>query len=191
MKTNDTTDQKEKGQDNKSHPGAFLVLSGVLFATVCAVSAFLFFENMSLSGSIEANKAETLKYTSSIEKIKSDKKNIAAELVANNKSEIISTIKKNEAQKYVKEVLDTAKKYKLMFSGFAYENGKVSTAAVSVPETVLAGDDGVKKISAFIKDYRTATIGSGSIFNLSPILSISGHEQKRTFSIEFNVKDIK
>lgn len=159
----------------------------MLFAIVCAISAFLFFENMKLSASIEANRNETAKYADSIEKIKSDKKNIAAELVANNKSEIRNTIKTSEVQRYIDELVNVSRKYKMLFSGFSYENGKITTSAVSIPETVLAGEDGVKKISNLIRDYRT---GSGSIFNLSPVLSISGYEQKRTFSIEFNVANI-
>ncbi|MDD5376699.1 MAG: hypothetical protein PHH16_01140 [Candidatus Gracilibacteria bacterium] len=186
MKT--TMEQESKTPDKKSSKNTILVLSTTLFAIVCAISAFLFFENMRLSASIEANKNEIAEYTSSIEKIKSDKKVIAAELVANNKSDILGTIKASEAQRYIEELLNISKKYKMIFSGFSYENGKISTSAVSIPETVLVGDDGVKKISTFIKDYRT---GTGLLFRLSPVLSISGYEQKRTFSIEFNVDNVK
>lgn len=182
------TEQESQIPDRKPTQGAFLMLSATLFAIICAISAFLFFENMRLSASIEANKNEIAEYTSSIEKIKGDKKVIAAELVANNKSEIENTIKASEVQRYIDELLGVSKKYKMIFSGFSYENGKIATSAVSMPETVLSGDDGVKKISRLIKDYRTAT---GSLFQLAPVLSISGYEQKRTFSIEFNVGNTK
>lgn len=115
-----------------------LILSATLFAIVCAVSAFLFFENMRLSSVTEANKNELSEYTNSIAKLRNDKRLIASELVANNKSEILSSIKASEAQIYVDELLRISKKYKMMFSGFSYENGKITTSAVSVPETVLA-----------------------------------------------------
>lgn len=100
----------------KSNIDIFLVLSGTLFASICAASAFLFFENSSLSRAIEAGKNDITNYTIGIEKIKSDKNIIAAELVANNKSEILATIKKSEAQTYIKELEDISKKYKMMFS---------------------------------------------------------------------------
>lgn len=181
-----TIETQEEIQEptKKSSQDVFVILSMVIFAIVCAASAFLFFENIRISSAIESNKSEIAKYENSIEKIKSDKKMIAAELVANNKSEIDKTIQLSAVQKYITELQDVSKKYKMMFTGFAYENGKITTSAVSVPETVLAGDDGVKKISQMIKDYRTS---SGSLFQLAPILSISGYAQKRSFSIEFNV----
>ncbi len=116
----------------------FLILSGSLFALVCALSLFFFFENNSLSRAIDADKAEIAGYTSSIEKIKSDSNIIRAELVANNKSELVSMIKRSEAQRYITELRDIGMKYKMMFSGFSYANGKISTAAVSIPERVLA-----------------------------------------------------
>jgi hypothetical protein len=72
----------------------------------------------------------------------------------------------------------------MIFSWFSYENGKIQTSAISMPEKILVWEDGVNKISNLIKDYRT---GSGLLFQLSPILSISGYEQKRTFAIEFTV----
>lgn len=133
-----TMEQESQASDKKSSQGAFLMLSVTLFAIVCAISAFLFFENMKLSASIEANKNEIAEYTSSIEKIKSDRKVIAAELVANNKSEIQRAIKASEVQRYIDELLGVSKKYKMIFSGFSYENGKIATSAVSMPETVLS-----------------------------------------------------
>lgn len=185
MKTTITTEKMDQqNTDKKSGPGAPLILSVILFAIVCAISAFLFFENMRFSDSIEANKNDIATYTSNIEKIQSDRKNIAAELVSNNKSEILATIKANEAQVYITELLNISKKYKMIFSGLSYANGKITTSAVSIPETVLAGDDGVKKVSNLVRDYRT---GTGLLFRLAPVLSISGYEQKRTFSLEFNV----
>lgn len=187
MKTTEPVEQEKIEQqrlNKKPNQGTLLVSSVILFSIVCAISAFLFFENMRLSRSIESNQNEVMTYTSSIEKIKSDKKIIAAELVTNNKSAILETIKASEVQRYIDELLMVSKNYKLIFSGFSYQNGKISTSAVSMPETVLAGDDGVKKISQLVRDYRT---GTGLLFQLSPVLSVSGYEQKRTFSIEFNV----
>lgn len=179
---------EQKDLDKKSRLDALLILSATLFAIVCAISAFLFFENMRLSSSIEANKNEIAHYIRSIEKIKSDKKIIAAELVTGNKSAIQNAIKVSEVQTYINELQSISKKYKMIFSGFSYENGKIITSAVSIPETVLVGDDGVKKISHLVRDYRT---GTGYIFQLAPVLSISGYEQKRSFSLEFNVGDVK
>ena len=182
MKTTEAVEPQVS--DKKSGQNILFVLSVTLFVIVCSVSAFLFFENMRLSSSIEANKNEIATYENSIEKIKSDKKIIAAELVATNRADIATTVKMGEVQKYLSELLDISRKYKMMFSGFSYNNGKVATSAVSIPETVLSGDDGVKKISRLIKDYRT---GTGYLFQLSPLLSISGYEQKRVFSLEFNI----
>lgn len=185
MKT--MTEQELKVPEEKSTHNIFFILSITLFTIVCTISTFLFLQNSNLSSSIEASRNEITEYTNSIEKIKSDKKIIAAELIADNKSEILRTIKASEAQLYISELLDISKKYKMIFSGFSYENGKISTSAVSNAETILAGDDGITKISRFIKDYRT---GTGLLFQLSPVLSISGYEQKRNFSIEFNVNNV-
>ncbi|NCP77000.1 hypothetical protein GW819_02880 [Candidatus Gracilibacteria bacterium] len=188
MKTTESVELEQETEDKKSTPNTFFILSTTLFAIICAVSIFLFFENMSLNASIDANKNEIATYVSSINKIKSDKKVIAAELVTNNKSSILASIQMSDAQKYIDEVLTISRKYKLIFSGFSYANGKINTSAVSIPETVLFGDDGVKKVSNLVRDYRT---GTGLLFNLSPVLSISGYEQKRAFSLEFNVAGVK
>lgn len=181
-----TTELPQEELNKKQKKDIFLIFSVILFSIICAISAFLFFENMMLTSSIEANKAETVNYVNSIEKLKSDKKIIAAELVMNNKTEILDAIKRSEAQSHINELIDISRKYKIIFSGFSYENGKITTVATSIPETVLAKDDGVTKISHLVRDYRT---GTGYIFHLSPVLSISGYEQKRTFSLEFNVSN--
>jgi uncharacterized membrane protein len=186
--TTESIESQELELDTKKERNAFLIFSTVIFAIICAVSLFLFFENKSLSSSIEANNTEIVNYTNSIEKMKNDKKIMAAELVMSNKSEILNSIKRSEAQTYINELMDISRKYKMIFSGFSYENGKITTSAVAIPETVLAKDDGVTKISHLIRDYRT---GTGYIFQLSPVLSISGYEQKRSFSIEFNVGNTK
>ncbi|OIP54539.1 hypothetical protein AUK10_00660 [Candidatus Gracilibacteria bacterium CG2_30_37_12] len=182
---NTTTEQlAQQKSDKQSTQSMLLIASATLFAIICAISTFLFFENMRLTSAIEKAQADSSQYATSIEKIKSDKKIIAAELVTNNKSTILQDIKKNEAQTYISELISIARNYKMIFTGFSYENGKITTSATSIPETILAGDDGIRKISQFIGDYRT---GSGSIFQLAPVLTVSGHEQKRNFSIEFNV----
>lgn len=178
-------ESKEPGK--KANQNTMLVLSATLFAIVCAISAFLFFENMRLASSIEANKNEITEYTNSIRKIQSDRKIIASELVTNNKPTILGAIKTSEVQTYIDQLLSVSKKYKMIFSGFSYKNGKIATSAISMPETVLAWDDGVKKISNLVRDYRT---GTGSLFQLAPVLSISGYEQKRTFSLEFSVASV-
>lgn len=177
----------QQKSDKQSTQSILLITSTILLTVVCIISAFFFFENMRLSSSIERTKTDIIQYTNSIEKIKSDKKVIAAELVANNKSTILNTIKMNEAQTYISELMSVSKKYKMIFNGFSYENGNITTSAVAMTETNLVGDDGIKKISHFIGDYRT---GSGSIFQLSPVLSVSGNEQKRNFSVEFSVANI-
>ncbi len=182
---NTTTEQiAQQKSDKQSTQSILLITSATLFAIICAISTFLFFENMRLTSVIEKAQADSSQYTTSIEKIKSDKKVIAAELVTNNKTTILQYIKRSEAQVYITELTNIARKYKMIFTGFSYENGKVTTSAVSIPETILAGDDGIRKISQFIGDYRT---GSGSIFQLAPVLTVSGYEQKRNFSIEFSV----
>ena len=182
MKT--TTPNQEVVWENKSRPDILLIVSSVLFTAVCAISLFFFFTNMKLVDSIEANKSEIARYKTSIEKMKSDTNTIRAELIMSNKSNILEAIQKSAVQRYINELRDISTKYKMMFSGFSYSNGKITTAAVAIPEKVLAGEDGIKKISELIKDYRTQ---DSLLFKLAPVLSVSGYEQKRTFSIEFNV----
>ncbi len=63
---------------------------------------------------------------------------IKAELVKSNRDAIRSIIKTHEVQTYIAEVRDIATKYKMMFSGFSYANGKINTSALSIPEKVLA-----------------------------------------------------
>jgi hypothetical protein len=111
-----TITEEETGVNKKSNIDIFLLVSATLFAIICIASAFLYFESRNLSASIEINKSDIINYTNSIEKIRSDKNIIAAELVANNKSEIVRNIKANEAQVYIKELQDIAKKYKMIFS---------------------------------------------------------------------------
>jgi hypothetical protein len=99
---------------------------------------FFYFKNDQLAASIAANKAQILSYEQSIEKIQSNKKIIAAELVANNKPGILMAIKASAVQNYINELQDISKKYKLMFSGFSYEYGKISTSATASPERITA-----------------------------------------------------
>lgn len=182
---NTTTEQIAQEKSNKQSTQSILfIASAGIFLIISILSILLFLENVRLTSGIEKAQVDSAQYLANIEKIKSDKKIIAAELVTNNKSTIVQAIKKSEAQLYISELTNIARKYKMIFTGFSYENGKVTTSAVSIPETVLVGEDGIRKISQFIGDYRT---GSGSIFDLAPVLTVSGHEQKRNFSIEFNV----
>ncbi len=152
----ESEEQKKEQQtpDDKPAFDIMMVLSAIIFFIVRSISLFLFFASKSLSDSIEVNKNEIATYTSAIEKAKADNVNVRAELILNNKSAILATIEKNQAQTYIAELQNIAKKYKMIFSGFSYANGKISTSAVSIPETVLASDDGVTKISKLIKDYR-------------------------------------
>lgn len=176
--------EEQKNEETPTRPDAFLIASIMLFAIVCAISTFLFFDNTRLANSIEANQNETIGYINSIEKIKSSGNIAKAELVTANKPGILSIIQQHEAQRYITELRDISAKYKMMFSGFSYTNGKIATSAVAIPERVLVGEDGMKKISDFVRDYRT---GTGLLFQLAPVLSVSGYEQKRSFSIDFSV----
>lgn len=178
---------KEILSNKESRSGMFLMLSSILFILICVISLFLFFGNMFMTRTIEANKNEVAEYMSSIEKIKTDSNIVRAELVANNKDALVATIQKNKAQKYITELRNISAKYQMMFSWFSYSNGHITTAAVAVPERTLAWEDGIKKITNFIQDYRN---DNKFIFQLAPILSISGYEQRRMFSIEFNIAPI-
>ncbi|EKD29753.1 MAG: hypothetical protein ACD_78C00289G0001 [uncultured bacterium (gcode 4)] len=186
MKTLDVRVGKEDTEalEIKASGSTFLITSGIILAVVLALSTFLFLENNNLTRSIETSKSESERYDESIAKLKSDKKIIAAELVKTNQVDILKKIRAGEVQKYISELITLSRKYKINLSGFSYSNGKISTAATAIAETTRANDDAVKKISALVRDYRT---GSGLIFSLSPVTSVSGYEQKRLFGIDFTV----
>jgi len=186
MKTIDVRVGKESTEapEIKASGSTFLITSGIILAIVLALSTFLFLENNNLSRSIETAKSESERYDESIAKLKSDKKIIAAELVKTNQADIMKNIRAGEVQKYISELIALSRKYKINLSGFNYSNGKISTAATAIAETTLATDDAVKKISTLVRDYRT---GSGLLFSLSPVTSISGYEQKRLFGMDFTV----
>lgn len=186
MKTIDVRVGKESTEapETKASGSTFLITSGIILAVVLAVSTFLFLENNNLTRSIETAKTESEQYDTSIAKLKGDKKIIAAELVKTNQADMMNKIRAGEVQKYISELITLSRKYKINLSGFNYSNGKISTAATAIAETTLATDDGVKKISTLVRDYRT---GSGLIFSLGPVTNVSGYEQKRLFGLDFTV----
>lgn len=189
MKTIDVRVGKERMEapetnETQASGSTFLITSGIILAVVLALSTFLFLENNNLTRSIETAKTESERYDESIAKLKSDKKIIAAELVKTNQADIVKKIHAGEVQKYISEIIAISRKYKINFAGFSYSNGKISTSATAIAETTLATDDAAKKISTLVRDYRT---GSGLLFSLNPVTSISGQEQKRMFGIDFTV----
>lgn len=163
----------------------FLIPSMILLAIVCAISAFFYIENIRLNSSIKVNGDKSVDYTASIEKLKNDSRIKRADTVTANKDDIMASVRLSEAQRYIAEMINISRKYKIGFNGFSYQNGKISTTATALADATVASDDGVKKVTNFIRDYRTMT---GSLFILDPVTSVSGYEQKRDFPVGFTVK---
>ena len=187
MQTIDTrTEGKTPTAPGRQMVNVPLIVSGSLFALMLAMSIFLFFGNHSLTTDISNITAENSTYDASIAKLKNDPRIAAAELIGGTQSEILRNIRTSEAQRYTSELENIAKKYKINFTGFSYQGGKISTAAAALASSANPTGDAIEKVSKIIGDYRS---GSGSIFRLSPVTTVSGQEQERLFPIEFIVNE--
>ena len=190
MKTIDVrVEEKEASaqpEAKKTIGNVSLTISGIIFAVVLASSIFLVVENTKIANEISTTQGEIAAFDANITKLQSDRNIMAAELLTANQAEIEQSIQKSEAQRYISELLNIAKKYKIDFSGFSYSNGKITTSATALTDALTGSGDAIAKVSNLIRDYRT---GTGSIFNLDPVVSVSGFEQKRMLPVEFSVND--
>lgn len=100
------------------------------------------------------------------------------------------SITKSNAANYLREMNKIEKDFGFYFNGFSFAQDKISTGV-----TAQKGldSDAIQKFIKFIASYRTASksgtiSGSGSQFLLSPILSVSGDEEKRNISVDFKIK---
>lgn len=165
---------------------ASLVVSSVLLATVLSASAFLFFANQSATNEIGQLKSTGQAYDASIAKLNSSHNIAAAESIQNNITELQRNIRTSEAQRYITELRNISKTFRINFNGFSYDGGKITTAATALGETTVMTEDAIAKVSKLIGYYRTST---GSVFELGPVVSVSGQEQRRSFPIEFSVNE--
>lgn len=182
--TENGTDESANTEIPRSFDAA-LIFSSLILAIVLATSVYLFIENRSLTSEIDKVKTESASYDQSIALGKADHAVMAAEIIQNAKTALDQTIRATEAQRYISELLNISRKYRIDFSGFSFANGKISSAATSSLDTLSGTGDSVTKISALIRDYRTAT--GATIFHLDPVTGVAGIEQRRSFQTDFIV----
>jgi len=159
------------------------ILSGVFLLVVLALTGLFYYQSTSLDAQIEVEKKRSQEYQDSIVALKSDPAVQASEVLKQAKPEIIKSITNSVASNYIRELDRIHRDYLIQFSGFAYQPGHITT---SVTAEKGLSDDAIRKVIKLIGDYRTNTY-SGSLM-LSPVTSVSGDADKRSFGVDFKIK---
>ena len=91
---------------------------------------------------------------------------------------------------YVREMDRLQRDFGFYFNGFTFGKDTITT---SVSAQKGLDTDAIQKVIKFIASYRDAkksdpATASGQLFELSPVYSVSGDEEKRSISVQFTVK---
>jgi len=172
-------------------PDAFIYATSIVVALVVFFStAFFFWENSRMDAKIQDIRSKTQEYQEQIEVLNKDPNVRAWELFFVQKDTISRSINQSNAANYIREMEKIEKDFGLYFNGFSFSKDKIATSVVAQKGV---DPDAIQKILKFIASYRTpakpgSTTGSGSQFLLSPVLSVSGDEEKRNISVDFKIK---
>jgi hypothetical protein len=78
----------------------------------------------------------------------------------------------------------------LVFNGFSYANGKVTTTATASNNGGSA--ESIARIIAFLRAYRQELVSSPfNLFELAPVWSLDGTPEARTFNIDWTINSTK
>ncbi|EKD66648.1 MAG: hypothetical protein ACD_49C00026G0023 [uncultured bacterium (gcode 4)] len=165
----------------KGKSWVYLTISAILFTLVIIASIYLYVSNLNLWRSIEKAKTDIVGFQDQITKLEDNSEIVAYNTVKSAMPEIEKNILASQAYIYIDELKLISKKYSLDFSGFSYQDWKISTSAVA---SLTKEKDAVEKISRFIKDYRDE---NKNMFVLNPVSNISWDYLKRSFEISFNL----
>jgi len=173
----------------KSKHGLSFIISLITAIFVAAATGYLYWQNSKLDTQISEVQAKTQEYQSKIEVLKKDPIVRSGEIFFGQKENMSRAITKSNAAIYIREMDKIEQEFGFYFNGFTFSQDKISTG-VSAQKGL--DSDAIQKYIKFIASYRTppkpGLSGSGSPFQLSPVLSVSGDEEKRNISVEFTVK---
>lgn len=184
-------------------------MSVLLVLTVSGSTAYFMFASQKVDAEIATVQSSVSEYDSKIALLQTNRDIVALERIKANLPLIEKEVQASMAQKYLAELIQLGRKYTVYFTGFSFQNGKISTAATVVSDSILAMDP-IVKISRLIHDFREpkivlpgaptatgsvvtlSTTGASTIasdtFELQPISLIAGQNTKRAFSIELTVR---
>ncbi|MCK9272338.1 hypothetical protein M0P65_02215 [Candidatus Gracilibacteria bacterium] len=165
----------------KGKSGVYLTISTILFTLVIIASIYLYITNLNLTKDLEKAKSDITGFQDQITKLEDNSEILAYNTVKSAMPEIEKNILASQAYIYIDELKSISKKYSLDFSGFSYQEGKISTSAMA---SLTKEKDAVEKISRFIKDYRDE---NKNMFILNPVSNISGDYLKRSFEISMQL----
>lgn len=174
----------------KSNDGPMYAVSGAIALVVLASTGFFYWQNSAKDAQINEIRTVTAGYQSNIDTLKKDPAVRAGELFASQKDAISKAIAKSNAANYLREMEKIEKEYGFFFNGFNFSKNKISTGLIAQKGL---DTDAIQKYIRFIASYRNPPkpgdeSGSGSQFELAPVLSVGGNEDKRDISVEFTVK---
>lgn len=159
---------------NKPKNGLLFTLSVVMAMVVASSTAYLYWQNSKLDTQISELQMKTQEYQSKIELLKKDPIVRSGEIFFGQKENMSKAIDKSNAAIYIREMDKIEKDFGFYFNGFTFSQDKISTG-LSAQKGL--DTDAVQKFIKFIASYRTppkpGMTGSGSPFQLGPVLSVS------------------
>lgn len=196
----DSSDEKTISESNESElldetrvksRDTFIYTISIAVALVVFLSTvFFYWENSRMDAKIQDIRTKTQEYQGQIEVLKKDPIVRAWELFFGQREALSWSINKSNAANYVREMQKIEKEFGLYFNGFSFSQDRITTSIMSQKGV---DTDAIQKIIKFIASYRAPNkpgldTGSGSQFLLSPVLSVSGDEEKRNISVDFKIK---
>lgn len=170
--------------------GPMLFVSIGMMVAVLLLTGYFYWQNQQMDHQIAEIQAKTQEYQGKIDILKKDPIVRAGELFAGQKDAISKAITKSNAATYVREMDRLQRDFGFYFSGFTFAKDTINT---SVAAQKGLDTDAIQKVIKFIASYRDTKKGesataSGQLFELNPIYSVSGDEEKRSISVQFTVK---
>ncbi len=169
--------------DLKKWQNLYVIISLIIFAFAILSTVFLYFYNNKIDNNINQSNSLVIEYKDQIQKLKNNSQIMAYNIIKWASSNIEKSIEDSKAQKYLAELNNVSRKYKIDFAWFSYNDLKISTSAIA---SSTNEKDGIDKVEKFIKDYRD---DNKKLFILNPISSINWNSLNRSFEVNFVVNN--
>ncbi|EKE26315.1 MAG: hypothetical protein ACD_4C00337G0003 [uncultured bacterium (gcode 4)] len=169
--------------DLKKWQNLYVIISLMIFAFAILSTVFLYFYNNKIDNNINQSNSLVIEYKDQIQKLKNNSQIMAYNIIKWASSNIEKSIEDSKAQKYLAELNNVSRKYKIDFAWFSYNDLKISTSAIA---SSTNEKDGIDKVEKFIKDYRD---DNKKLFILNPISSINWNSLNRSFEVNFVVNN--